>query len=419
MPATRHRIDPEARRGRLRPADPFELIRWLARSQTDPRKALAELVQNSLDAGAATITVLRQRDRGVAAIHVLDDGGGIIPEMERPEALAHVATHIGHSRKRNLTPEQRRELLLQGQYGIGLLGFWSIGQELEVRSQVAGGRPWTLRMWEERPNFEVAPMRGRLRVHGGTWTEVLVRELHRPALVSLTGRRVADYLAAELRGQLLGRAVALTVHDRIGRGLAQKVRRVEPVRFPGVRLDVPEEVPVPGRSPIRAELYVTPEGDDEPGRVSVACGGTVVYPSRRGCRHGRGGRARRLRSRGGGRHDGRGADAPAARTARPRERRAGAQPSRAPRRAALARSPDGRGGCPGAGRVVRLDGRRGGRRGRPGGRVRRRLPRGRRDGTRASRRDVAHSYPVPQGGALLERLVAVLTLTERRLEKGS
>jgi len=28
----------------LRPADPFELIRWLARSQSDPRKAVAELV---------------------------------------------------------------------------------------------------------------------------------------------------------------------------------------------------------------------------------------------------------------------------------------------------------------------------------------------------------------------------------------
>jgi hypothetical protein len=31
---------------------------------------------------------------------------------------------------------------------------------------------------------------------------------------------------------------------------------------------------------------------------------------------------------------------------------------------------------------------------------------------------VLHSYPVPQGGALLERLVAVLTMTERRLERG-
>jgi hypothetical protein len=30
--------------GRLKAHDPFELIRWLALSQTDPRKALAELV---------------------------------------------------------------------------------------------------------------------------------------------------------------------------------------------------------------------------------------------------------------------------------------------------------------------------------------------------------------------------------------
>jgi hypothetical protein len=31
---------------------------------------------------------------------------------------------------------------------------------------------------------------------------------------------------------------------------------------------------------------------------------------------------------------------------------------------------------------------------------------------------VVHSFPVPQGGALLERLVSVLTLTEPRLERG-
>ncbi len=43
----------EAVRGKVRPHDPFELIRWLALSQPDPRKALAELVQNSLDAGAS------------------------------------------------------------------------------------------------------------------------------------------------------------------------------------------------------------------------------------------------------------------------------------------------------------------------------------------------------------------------------
>jgi hypothetical protein len=103
-----------------------------------------------------------------------------------------------------------------------------------MRSQVAGAEPWTLRM-EEKPNFEVAPLRGRLGLEG-TWTEVLVRGLHRPALASLTGRRIGDYLAAELRGQLLERDVTVTVHDRMARGRAQKVRRVEPARFAGDRL---------------------------------------------------------------------------------------------------------------------------------------------------------------------------------------
>src|SRR3989442_6141100 len=150
--------------GNLRPADPFELIRWLARSQNDPRKALAELVQNSLDASAGRVQIIRARERSMTALHVIDDGSGVLPELSREEALAYIATHIGHSRKRNLTPEQRRELMLQGKYGIGLLGFWSIGVELEMRSQVAGGEPWALRMWDEKPNFDVAPLRGRLRL---------------------------------------------------------------------------------------------------------------------------------------------------------------------------------------------------------------------------------------------------------------
>src|SRR5439155_4219 len=89
-------------------------------------------------------------------------------------------------------------------------------------------------------------------------------------------RRIGDYLAAELRGQLVDRDVTVTVHDRMARGRAQKVRRVEPVRFAGDRLALPETLAVPGHGPIRVELYLVPEGG-EPGRVSVACGGTVVY----------------------------------------------------------------------------------------------------------------------------------------------
>src|SRR5207244_12020992 len=122
---------------------------------------------------------------------------------------------------------------------IGLLGFWSIGAELEMRSQVGGGEPWALRMWEEKPNFEVAPLRGRLRL-AGTRTEVVVRGLHRPALVSLTGRRIGGYLAAELRGQPVGRDGTGTAHGPMARRPADEVRRVEPRRSAGDLRALPE-----------------------------------------------------------------------------------------------------------------------------------------------------------------------------------
>jgi histidine kinase/DNA gyrase B/HSP90-like ATPase len=261
--------------GNLRPADPFELIRWLARSQNDPRKALAELVQNSLDAGAGRVQIIRARERGMTALHVVDDGSGVLPEMSREEALAYIATHIGHSRKRNLTPEQRRELMLQGKYGIGLLGFWSIGTLFEMRSQVNDSEPWVLRLTEDQPRFAIERLRGRLPLRG-TWTEVVVRQLHRPAFISLGARRIADYLAAELRGQLLARPVTVTVYDRIARGRAPKVLQVQPVRYPGQPVALPDTIDTP-RGPLRVELYLLPEDASESGRVTVSCAGTIVY----------------------------------------------------------------------------------------------------------------------------------------------
>ena len=68
----------------------------------------------------------------------------------------------------------------------------------------------------------------------------------------------------------------MTVHDRMARGPGQKLRRVEPVRFPGTPMELPSALAVEGYPPARVELYLAPDGG-EPPRVSVACGGTVVY----------------------------------------------------------------------------------------------------------------------------------------------
>ncbi len=269
-----------ALRGKVRPHDPFELIRWLALSQPDPRKALAELVQNSLDAGARKITVTRIRQGGLPCLRILDDGEGIIPEMDRPEALRYIATHIGHSRKRSLSPEERLRLMTQGQYGIGLLGFWSLGRVLEMRTSVPGQRGHHLLLHRDRPDFVIEPLRGRLPLDG-RWTEVVVADLHREALGVLGGRRAADYLASELRGQLLSRDVDLVVVDRMSRGRSQKVNPVRPVRFLGERLEGIGPVPVPGHSPIRFEIYLAAgaEGGVEARGIAVYASGTLVAES--------------------------------------------------------------------------------------------------------------------------------------------
>lgn len=273
---------PDSVTGRVRAHDPFELIRWLALSQPDPRKALAELVQNSLDANAHKIRVTRLREKGVTCLRIFDDGAGVIPEMDRPEALRYIATHIGHSRKRELSPEQRLTLMTQGQYGIGLLGFWSLGQTLEMRTSIPGQRAHRLILHRDRPDYLIEPLRGRLPFDE-RWTEIVVVDLNRGAFGALAGRRAADYLAAELRGQLLARTVELLVEDRISRGRAQKLVPVKPPRFLGERLEGIGPVEVPGHPPIRFEIYLvgdeTPADGDEPRGLAVYAAGTLVAES--------------------------------------------------------------------------------------------------------------------------------------------
>jgi hypothetical protein len=259
--------------GRLRPADPFDLIRWLARSQSDPRKAIAEFVQNSLDAAATEIHVIRGRQARGSYLRVLDNGSGVLPMMSRREALEYLATHIGQSLKQKLSVRQRHELMVQGKYGIGLLGFWSVSERFEIVTQVADSEVWRLVLSEDQPTWRIEPAERRLD-RSGTWTEVVLHPLHRAALGALSGRRISDYLATELRGQLLHRPVRIEVTDKLGPRALRHIR-VEPRRFKGEMLEALPLLEVPGYSAATVELYLLAPGDRS-GRVSLASQGTIV-----------------------------------------------------------------------------------------------------------------------------------------------
>lgn len=265
-----------ANRVRLRPHDAFDLIRLLARSQSDPRKAVAELVQNSLDAGARRIELTWFNKEKQRALRIWDDGAGVFPELPRKEALRRIAHTIGYSHKCDLSPIERREQMVLGRYGIGLIGFWSVGRMLEMKSRVGGGAAWFLRMFENKAQGEVEEERSRKVVDDETWTQVSIFGIHPAAINKIRPPRLQAYLANELRGQLLERDAVVRIVDRVARGRARKLFVVEPRPYLGRPLEQWREFDVPGFESARVELYSVTPDEDRRGVVSLSCGGTVV-----------------------------------------------------------------------------------------------------------------------------------------------
>lgn len=256
--------------------DPFELIRHLARSQSDPRKAVAELVQNALDEQATHVTIERSRDSGETVLSILDDGIGVLPELPRKDALTTIATNIGHSRKRQMSFDERMRQAMLGQYGIGLLGFWAVGHELRILSCVNKSEVWALTLFEDSPRYTIARMPDVIG-RPATWTEVQVRRLHRAALAPTVGGRLATYLSVELRGQLVRHGTELKLVDRIARGAADKLVVIKPSHLAGERLPGLEPIRLPDfKFPVELTLHFAGDAGPDAGRVRLACAGAVV-----------------------------------------------------------------------------------------------------------------------------------------------
>ena len=80
--------------GKLKIGDDWNAIRIIALSQSNPLKAIAEFVENSIDAHAGTITITRGREHGEHYLSIKDDGDGVPRDEEGRPDFKYVATHI-------------------------------------------------------------------------------------------------------------------------------------------------------------------------------------------------------------------------------------------------------------------------------------------------------------------------------------
>lgn len=176
------------KKGKLRIGDQWNAITIIARSQTHVLKAVCEFVENSIDAGAKHIEIIRRKSGGETALEICDDGNGLKTTDEGLPDFQYVATHICDSLKRYLKSREREGV--HGEFGIGLLGFWSLGRQLTMITQSADGRTFQMTMKSGAQTYSIAAIPGSIGHRG---VKVVVGPLHSTTRNILTGDRIDKY----------------------------------------------------------------------------------------------------------------------------------------------------------------------------------------------------------------------------------
>ena len=245
--------------GKLKISNNWNAISIIALSQNNPLKAIAEFVENSIDAHAREITLIRGKQGGEYYLKIVDNGDGI-------DDFKYVATHIADSIKARLKREGAKGL--QGEFGIGLLSFWTVGETLTISSRGSEGTTRRMKLVRNNPGYSITEEKKLLPSKG---TELLIRPIL-SGVRQLTGEKLQNYLASELRERINKQNVLIKILDRTSR----KELIVEPHKFSGRLL---HHLPLPEcpMGDVYRELYLNEASPEN--RVSLYKNGTRVFPS--------------------------------------------------------------------------------------------------------------------------------------------
>src|SRR5437899_5969341 len=249
--------------GNLRIGDHWNAITIIALSQSNPLKAVAELVENSIDARARTIVITRGKEKGQHYLRVKDDGEGVRKNADGEPDFHYVATHVCDSVKRQLKAQGAGGL--QGEFGIGLLSFWNLGEDLLLTSGGESGYAFQMHLRKGNPSYHITR---RPTLFDEAGTEILIKGIL-PGIKNFSGEKIQWYLAAELRDRIRHSGVSIRVVDRTARAEF----KVEPRQFEG-RLLHELDGALPPQSEVYAELYL--HADSPANAVSLYRSGTRV-----------------------------------------------------------------------------------------------------------------------------------------------
>lgn len=256
----------------LKIGDEQNAILILQQTQTDPQKAVAELVENSIDAGAKHITITRSRKGGQVCLVVADDGEGVKAAPNGDPDFDYLTSHICDSIKRNLDRTSREGI--QGQFGIGLLGFAAVGEELILRSKRQTSRTHAIALYAyESKEYRVIDPPDRQLRHAGTEAEI--RGVRREVQNRLTAEKLHRYLGEELRDRIRKSGVRIHIDDSVG---VKKALTVTPKEFAGIPLNSGQKEIDTEHGKVVLDLYAAFPKEGDRAQVSIARNGTRLLP---------------------------------------------------------------------------------------------------------------------------------------------
>ena len=245
--------------GKLKIGDDWNAITIIALSQNNPLKAIAEFVENSIDAKSQNITIIRGKQGGDFFLKIIDDGEGV-------SDFKYVATHIGDSIKRQLKKKGVKGI--QGEFGIGLLSFWTVGEQLVMTSTCKDGNSYKLNLMRSNPGYSITPVKPLFQQKG---TELFIYPIL-SGLRQVNGEKIQNYLASELRDRISKSGVKIRVVDRT----SKKEFIVEPRQFDGKLL---HNLPVV-KNPIGEiyyEIYISSPNSEN--KIGLYKNGTRIFES--------------------------------------------------------------------------------------------------------------------------------------------
>lgn len=250
----------------LKLGDEGNAILIIQSTQSDPQKALSELIENSIDAKAKIIEIIRHRKKGEVEIIVKDNGEGVNPGTNNNSDMDRVATGICDSCKEKLS-EQLRENI-QGEFAIGLLGFAAISENLEMISRTAiSQKTASLNLKSGSLEYESSFLRKNLENSG---TEVRLYPVHRNISNRLTAEKLKKYLGEELRERIKKTKVKILIKDNVGQ---KRELEVKPLDYVGYKIQDISKVKTQDGN-IIFKLFIAQQVEE--GKVSVYRRGTKV-----------------------------------------------------------------------------------------------------------------------------------------------